>query len=86
MDKQVESTYNIDFSGLKAPMITVYKSPKDYPGVFVARIWDALNGPTDTVIIRKNLEELQDDILQNTGMLFIPRDKRDDPVIVGAWV
>lgn len=86
LDKQVESTHQIDFSGLKFPMITVCKSPQDYPGMYVARVWDGLQGPTNMIVIKQSLEELQSDILQNTGMLFVPRYKEDDPVIVGAWV
>ena len=30
---------------VKAPIICVYKSPADYPGQFVARLWD-LDKPT----------------------------------------
>lgn len=84
-DRQVESAHNIDFSNLKFPMITVYKNPIDYPGMYVARVYD-LQQPTNTIIAKQSLEELQSDILQNTGMLFIPRYKEDDPVVVGAWV
>lgn len=85
LDRQVESAYNIDFSNLQFPMITVYKSPKDYPGMYVARVYD-LQHPTNTIIVKQRLEELQRDILKNTGMLFIRRFEEDDPSMVGVWV
>lgn len=85
MDKRAESIKEFDLSDLKFPIIVVYKHPADYPDKYVARIYD-ITQPTDAVIIKDNLRDLQKDISQNMAKSFIPRDEKDDPCIVGSWI
>ena len=84
-DKKAESMKEVDLSGLKFPIIAVYKHPQDYPDKYVARIYD-INRPTNTVVIRDTLQELQADISQNTAKTFIARDEQDEPCVVGSWI
>lgn len=85
MDRCVASTYEVDFTGLKLPIITVYKSPRDYPGCYVARVFD-MDKPTNVTITRDNLEDLQQDIAEHTGMVFIPRSMEDGQQVIGTWI
>lgn len=66
-------------------MIAVYKYPDDFPGWFAARVYDA-DKPTDTVIIKKTLMEIEKDIRENTNMTFIPRGAEDVESLVGVWL
>lgn len=83
-EKRVESVTQIDFSWMKMPIIAVYENPKDFPGQIVARVWE-VNRPTDTIIVKSSLEEMQQDI-SKTGMAFLPRTKQDDPALIGTWI
>lgn len=84
-DKQADSIREIDLTGLKIPMITVYKKPLDYPNKYVARVFD---GPrsTNAVMVKDTLLELQKDIANHTRMCFFAADKDDAPCIVGTWI
>lgn len=84
-DRRVTSVKEIDFSGLRVPVITIYESPRDYPGCMVARVFD-VNEPTNVIIVRETLEELKQDIEQNTDLVFIPRCAEDDDVIAGIYI
>jgi hypothetical protein len=56
----------VDFSDIKFPGIAVYTHPLDYPGYYVARVWEmACATPTNIVIIRKELEVIMKDIKNN---------------------
>ncbi len=83
--KQISSIQEVDFSGLRVPFIAVYQSPEDFPGRYVARIFE-LDKPTDTVIVKKTLPELQEEIQAHTGKTFIPRESGDVPCLVGVWI
>ena len=85
MDKRVASTYEVDFTGLKLPIIAVYQSPRDYHGCYVARVFEA-DKPTNVIITREKLEDLQQDIEEHTGMVFIPRSMEDGQQIIGTWI
>lgn len=84
-DKQVESAYQIDFRGLRMPIIAVYEDTKDYPGLYVARVWD-VNRPTNVIIVKKDLDELQQDIAKHTDMVWLQRRPQDDKVLLGTWI
>lgn len=84
-NRQVNSVREIDFSGLHAPCIAVYRNPEDFPGKSVARVYD-MDRPTDTVIVRENPIEIAVDILKYTGMRFIPRTEEDVPSLIGVWI
>ncbi|OIJ13363.1 hypothetical protein BKP35_09005 [Anaerobacillus arseniciselenatis] len=70
-----------DFSQFLLPLITVYNSPEDYPDKIVARIFD-IEKPTPYIVVTDHIEFL--DIPQ--GKEFIPREKEDDPSIIGVWL
>lgn len=85
MDKIAESISGFDLSDLKIPIIVIYRHSEDYPDKYVARIFD-ITQPTDAVVIKDSLQELQKDISRNMSKTFIPRDEKDDPCIVGSWI
>lgn len=66
------------------PVVAIYKSPKDYPDKYVARLFD-LDRPTRFVFVADSYMELLDKIpvQQLTRM---EKDPRDDPVIVEVWM
>ena len=66
------------------PVIVVYKSPNDYPGKYVARLFD-LDMPTRLVFVADSYVELTDRIpvQQLTRM---DRNQQDDPAIVEVWM
>lgn len=84
-DKRVESICEIDFSGLRVPFIAVYKDPKEYPGKYVARVYDA-DKPTNVVMVKETYEEIVAEMQKDTGMVYIPPGAEDDPCLMGAWV
>lgn len=84
-DKKAESMKEVDLGGLKFPVIVIYKHPQDYPDKYVARVFDIMR-PTNTVVIRDTLRELQTDISRNTAKAFIARDEKDEPCVVGSWI
>lgn len=84
-DKVANSIRDIDLSDLRLPEIVVFDKPEDYPDKVVARIFD-MNNPTDTVIVKHTLEELQRDIRENTDMVFMPRDEKDVKSLAGVWI
>ena len=66
------------------PVVAVYKSPKDYPDKYVARVFD-LDRPTRFVFVADTYQELLDKIpvQQLTRM---DRDPKDGPAIVEVWM
>ena len=84
-EKRVESIQQVDFSGLKVPFIAVYKHPEDFPDKCVARIYE-LDKPTDTLIVKDTVEEIETDIRKCTGMTFMPRGTEDVQSLVGVWM
>lgn len=82
---EVRSMREVDFSDLKFPQIVTYYHPDDDPEACVARVLD--NGqPTNVMMRRGSVWELDYDIRNHTNMIFCPRGADDDPVIVGIWV
>ena len=66
------------------PVVAVYKSPKDYPDKYVARLFD-LDRPTRFVFVADTYQELLDKIpvQQLTRM---DRNPGDDLVIMEVWM
>lgn len=85
MDKHVSSMKEVDFSGMKLSMIVIYDHPIDYPEFYVARVFE-VDKPTNVVMVKNTLEEIQKDITENTYKIFMPPSKYDDPKIVGIWI
>lgn len=84
--KKITSLTEVDFSEMKVPMIVIYNNTKDYPGTYVARVWEASeNAPTNCVLIGDNLNLLREDIHAAGFFTRYPRAAADDPVIVESW-
>lgn len=62
---------------------TVYDSPIDLPGRFVARKW-LLDKPTNEMLQDKTLEGLRGKLPQ--GLIRLDRSSQDDPKIVETWI
>lgn len=84
-EKRANSISEVDMRGLKMPFIAVYDHPVDFPDHCVARIFD-INRPTDTIIVKNSLADIQKDIRENTAMLFMLRGAEDVKSLVGVWV
>ena len=84
-EKRVNSISEVDMSGLFMPLIAVYEHPEDYPDKYVARVFD-VDRPTDTVVIKDSLLEIQRDIGENTSRIFAPRGAEDVRSLVGVWI
>lgn len=84
-EKRVESVQEIDFSGMNFPYIAVYEHPEDFPEKYVARVWD-MDKPTDTIIVKDELREIEEDIRENTNLTFLPRGMEDVISLVGVWM
>lgn len=68
-------------------MWTVYDSPADLPGMFVARRFDIAAGEavaTDVYVFAPTLAWVRDLIPQ--GLHCMPRDESDEPQIVETWI
>lgn len=66
---------------------TIYNSPEDYPGLFVARKWlmiDGVETPTNEGFASESLEVVRAHI--PPGLILTPRSEQDDPVIVESWL
>lgn len=85
MDKMVDSVREIDFNVYLMPMVVVYSNPKDYPGKVVARVYD-VDKPTDVVIVKDSLKELEEDLLTYSNMLPLGRTPEDDKTVIGVWL
>lgn len=66
------------------PIIVVYKSPSDYPGKYVARLWDVHNRPTRYAMIKNSLEDVRKGIPET--MTRLGPAAKDDPVIIETWL
>ena len=68
---------------------TIYVSPADYPGQYVARRFvvggkDSHHGPTNEMFVADTLEEVR--ALLPPGLICMPREPGDDRVIVESWI
>lgn len=85
MDKIVNSISQVDMSDLKMPIVAAYKSPRDYPGKFVGRVFD-MDKPTNTIIISDDIRMIHGDIIMHTHMRWFPRSPHDDMCVLGVWM
>lgn len=86
MKKLVTTFGQVDFSDIKVPVIAIYNNPSDYRGYFVARIWD-LNVPTDTLMLKKDVESIRQDIRKHLpDLVRLPRKKCDDKCLIETWL
>ena len=84
--KEVKSFSEVAVSGLKQPIICVYRNPEDYPDKCVARIFDGTK-PTNIVITRDAVDEIRLDISRSfPDKLPFARCKEDYKSIVESWI
>jgi hypothetical protein len=70
------------------PVWTIYDHPKDYPDIYVARLFDQnLDGPvaTFTAMGSTSLDDLRQFFIDH-GMVRIDRYQEDDLCIVECWI
>lgn len=68
---------------------TIYKHPADYPGKYVARLFDSRFGqphPTGSLIVMADLEALRDVLQFEMGLVKLMRSEEDHPHIVESWL
>lgn len=65
------------------PLFTVYYDTKDYPGKYVARLFDGQQ-PTRLLVVTDTLEAVREAI---PPMFYrVPREPGDEPKILEAWL
>jgi hypothetical protein len=76
------------FTGLVMPIITIYNNTtKDYPGKFVARLYDIKPGEvcrTRYILLSDRLDKLRKKI--PFGMTRFSPQAEDDPVVLETWI
>lgn len=65
------------------PIIAIYKHPRDYPGQYVARLWD-IDKPTHYIVLNDNIDSLRQ--IKPLWMTILMPTERDDPVLVETWL
>lgn len=75
--------YQVDFGQYTLPIIAVYFSPDDYPGRYVARVFD-LQQPTSLIIVKDDLDAIRASIPPIFARL--DRSAEDVPAIVETWI
>ena len=73
----------ISDNDIKIPLITIYYNPSDYPGKYVARLFDCSN-PTHYIVLADTLENIRQSIPPT--MRCFRRHPDDDPCIVEVWI
>ena len=68
---------------VEIPVISVFFNTEDYPGKFVARLFDR-GAHTPLITTADTLEELREKIPSN--MVKMDRHPKDDPCIVEVWI
>lgn len=85
MDVIVNSLREVDFTGMKMPIITIYEKPIDYPDGYIARVFE-LEKPTNTLIHKSSLEECRADIKAAGFKICVPRSENDVLSVVESWI
>lgn len=67
----------------RCPIISIYDNPKDYPGHFVARLFD-FSEPTKWILVKGSIDEIRAAIPKN--MVRFPRCEYDDEKIVESYL
>jgi hypothetical protein len=80
---QVASLTDIYLRNLLLPMIVVYENPVDFPGKYVARMWDC-NDVTELAMVKDTLTEIHNGIPH--GFICTEPSPHDDPVIIEVWL
>ena len=80
-EDQVITQFNMRL--IRAPMIVVYEDPKDYPGLFVARLFDGRKS-THLIALADTLEDIRE--AKPERMRIVNRIEQDSLQIVEAWL
>lgn len=65
------------------------KTTSDFPGEYVVRAYsiDHYPKPEPELFYRsKDLAEIRVHMERKLGLVFIPREEKDDPVIIGSYI
>ena len=81
----VDSMADVDFSGMKFPIIVLFDKPTDYPDTLIARVFE-LNYPTNIVAKYKSVDDAREDAHFAGFGNLVPRHKDDDPHIVESYI
>jgi len=81
---QIANFAELDLSKIELPIITVYFNTKDFPGKYVARLFEAPL-PTKYHVVADSLEEVRKSIPYGR-FSRLDRSEVDDPVIVEIWI
>lgn len=77
---------NVNYDNMILPSITIYDSPADHRGVYVARLFEsAVPAPLSTFATSDNIKDLRDMVQAAGFKLCVLRDNYDLPVIVETW-
>lgn len=82
-DRLISSFQELTLSDYKMPIICIYSSPRDYQGMFVARLFD-VNQPTPYIVLRTTLKAVRSEIPK--GFSLVPKDAKEDSTIVETWI
>lgn len=68
------------------PLVCVCKDPSDYPGKYVARLWEHFEDlqPSSLVCVSDSYQEIIR--AKPSELTVVPRDQTEDPVIVETWI
>ena len=74
-------TYDI-MQGLKMPIVVIYYSPADYPGQFIARLFD-LEQATKYIMQAEQINDIRERLPAH--LTRAPRAQEDAAAIVETW-
>lgn len=100
MQKPIDNKFRADFDILinsftedieirkisNLPMISIYFDPKDYPGKYVARVFDISVGKVNAtryIMLSDNLEDLRS--AMPTNFTHMDKSPNDDPQLLEVW-
>lgn len=79
----LNSYMTADIRAMVMPMIIIFKSPSDFQGKYVARLFK-LGRPTIIAVVKDTLPEIRMAIPRY--MVRLPRRQKDDPKIIETWI
>ena len=82
-DQLINSFEEINFNQYQMPIICIFSNPKDYRGMFVARLFDT-DKPTEYIIMRVSLDAIRKEIPDR--FTSIPKSADDDSALVETWI
>jgi hypothetical protein len=70
---------------IRMPIWVIYANPLDYPGQYVARLWDGMtNTATTSYMLAPTLEAIRRRLPPD--LCCLDRQERDAPCIVETWL